>query len=62
MTISDLFMAKIFDIKNSTAEFLIFQIKGTVSEVTTESERIVNRSLKFYNLDAIISVGCLNYN
>lgn len=62
MTISDLFMAKIFDIRNSTAEFLIFQIKGTVSEVTTESERIVNRSLKFYNLDAIISVGCLNYN
>lgn len=102
-------MAKKFEIRNSTAEFLIFQIEGkedgvqvmyrdetiwcsqkamaqlfdcTVdniglhlkniyetgelaqeatteyfSVVQTEGERQVNRKLKFYNLDAIISVG-----
>lgn len=32
------------------------------SVVQTEGERQVYRNLKFYNLDAIISVGCLNYN
>lgn len=102
-------MAKKFEIRNSTAEFLIFQIEGKedgvqvvyrdktvwctqkamaqlfdctadniglhlkniyeteelVQEATTENfsvvqnegERQVNRKLKFYNLDAIISVG-----
>lgn len=102
-------MAKKFEIRNSTAEFLIFQIEGKedgvqvvyrdetiwctqkamaqlfdcstdnigqhlknifesgelTAEATTENfsvvqnegERQVNRSLKFYNLDAIISVG-----
>ena len=102
-------MAKKFEIRNSTAEFLIFQIEGkedgvqvvyhnesvwctqkamaqlfdcssdniglhlkniyetrelaqeTTAEyfsvVQTEGERQVNRKLKFYNLDAIISVG-----
>ncbi len=102
-------MAKKFEIRNSTAEFLIFQIDGkedgvqvvyhhesvwctqkamaqlfdcssdniglhlkniyetgeltqeatteNFSVVQTEGERQVNRSLKFYNLDAIISVG-----
>ena len=102
-------MAKKFEIRNSTAEFLIFQIEGkedgvqvvyhkesvwctqkamaqlfdcssdniglhlkniyetgeltqeatteNFSVVQTEGERQVNRSLKFYNLDAIISVG-----
>ena len=41
-------MAKRGEIRNSTAEFLIFQIEGN---------RDVNRTLQFYNLDAIISVG-----
>lgn len=102
-------MAKKFEIRNSTAEFLIFQIEGKedgvqvvyhnesvwctqkamaqlfdcstdniglhlkniyetgelTQEATTENfsvvqnegERMVNRKLKFYNLDAIISVG-----
>ena len=102
-------MARKFEIRNSTAEFLIFQIDGkedgvqvvyhkesvwctqkamaqlfdcssdniglhlkniyetgeltqeatteNFSVVQTEGERQVNRSLKFYNLDAIISVG-----
>ena len=102
-------MAKKFEIRNSTAEFLIFQIEGkedgvqvvyhnesvwctqkamaqlfdcssdniglhlkniyetgelsqeataeNLSVVQTEGERQVNRKLKFYNLDAIISVG-----
>lgn len=102
-------MTKKFEIRNSTAEFLIFQIEGKedgvqvvyhnesvwctqkamaqlfdcssdniglhlkniyetgelVQEATTENfsvvqnegERKVNRKLKFYNLDAIISVG-----
>ena len=102
-------MAKKFEILNSTAEFLIFQIEGKedgvqvvshnesvwctqkamaqlfdcssdniglhlkniyetgelaqeattekFSVVQTEGERQVNRKLKFYNLDAIISVG-----
>jgi len=102
-------MAKKLKIRNSTAEFLIFQIKGkesgvqvvyhdetvwctqkamaqlfdcsadniglhlkniyetgeltqeatteNFSVVQTEGERQVNRNLKFYNLDAIISVG-----
>ncbi len=102
-------MPKKFEIRNSTAEFLIFQIEGKedgvqvvyhnesvwctqkvmaqlfdcstdniglhlkniyetgelVQEATTENfsvvqnegERQVNRKLKFYNLDAIISVG-----
>ena len=102
-------MAKKFEIRNCTAEFLIFQIEGkedgvqvvyhkesvwctqkamaqlfdcssdniglhlkniyetgeltqeatteNFSVVQTEGERQVNRSLKFYNLDAIISVG-----
>ena len=102
-------MAKKFEIRNSTAEFLIFQIEGKedgvqvvyhnesvwctqkamaqlfdcssdniglhlkniyetcelAQEATTEyfsvvqneGERQVNRKLKFYNLDAIISVG-----
>lgn len=102
-------MPKKFEIRNSTAEFLIFQIEGkedgvqvvyhnesvwctqkamaqlfdcstdniglhlkniyetgelvqeatteNFSVVQTEGERQVNRSLKFYNLDAIISVG-----
>lgn len=102
-------MAKKFEIRNSTAEFLIFQIEGkedgvqvvyhmesvwctqkamaqlfdcstdniglhlkniyetgeltqeatteNFSVVQTEGERQVNRNLKFYNLDAIISVG-----
>lgn len=102
-------MAKKFEIRNSTAEFLIFQIEGKedgvqvvyhkesvwctqkamaqlfdcssdniglhmkniyetgelAQEATTENfsvvqnegERKVNRKLKFYNLDAIISVG-----
>lgn len=102
-------MAKKFEIRNSTAEFLIFQIEGkedgvqvvyhkesvwctqkamaqlfdcssdniglhlkniyetgeltqeatteNFSIVQTEGKRQVNRSLKFYNLDAIISVG-----
>ena len=102
-------MAKKFEIRNSTAEFLIFQIEGkepgvqviyhdesvwctqkamaqlfdcssdniglhlkniyetgeltqeatteNFSVVQTEGKRQVNRSLKFYNLDAIISVG-----
>ena len=102
-------MARKFEIRNSTAEFLIFQIEGkedgvqvvyhkesvwctqkamaqlfdcssdniglhlkniyetgeltqeatteNFSVVQTEGERQVNRSLKFYNLDAIISVG-----
>lgn len=102
-------MAKKFEIRNSTAEFLIFQIDGkedgvqvvyhkesvwctqkamaqlfdcssdniglhlkniyetgelvqeatteNFSVVQTEGERQVNRKLKFYNLDAIISVG-----
>ena len=102
-------MAKKFEIRNSTAEFLIFQIEGKedgvqvvyhnesvwctqkamaqlfdcstdniglhlkniyetgelTQEATTENfsvvqnegERKVNRKLKFYNLDAIISVG-----
>ena len=102
-------MAKKFEIRNSTAEFLIFQIDGKedgvqvvyhhesvwctqkamaqlfdcssdniglhlkniyetgelaqeattekFSVVQTEGERQVNRKLKFYNLDAIISVG-----
>ena len=102
-------MAKKFEIRNSTAEFLIFQIEGKedgvqvvyhnesvwctqkamaqlfdcssdniglhlkniyetgelLQEATTENfsvvqnegERQVNRKLKFYNLDAIISVG-----
>ena len=78
-------MAKKFEIRNSTAEFLIFQIEGKesgvqvkniyetgeltqeattedFSVVQTEGERQVNRNLKFYNLDVIISVGCLNHN
>lgn len=102
-------MTKKFEIRNSTAEFLIFQIEGKedgvqvvyhnesvwctqkamaqlfdcssdniglhlkniyetgelaqeataeyFSVVQTEGERQVNRKLKFYNLDAIISVG-----
>lgn len=102
-------MAKKFEIRNSTTEFLIFQIEGkedgvqvvyhkesvwctqkamaqlfdcssdniglhlkniyetgelvqeatteNFSVVQTEGERQVNRKLKFYNLDAIISVG-----
>ncbi len=102
-------MSKKFEIRNSTAEFLIFQIEGkedgvqvvyrdesiwctqkamaqlfdcstdniglhlkniydtgelsqeatteNFSVVQTEGERQVNRNLKFYNLDAIISVG-----
>ena len=102
-------MAKKFEIRNSTAEFLIFQIEGkedgvqvvyhkesvwctqkamaqlfdcstdniglhlkniyetgeltheatteNFSVVQNEGEREVNRKLKFYNLDAIISVG-----
>ena len=102
-------MAKKFEIRNSTAEFLIFQIEGkesgvqvvykdetvwctqkamaelfdcstdniglhlkniyetgeltqeatteNFSVVQTEGERQVNRNMKFYNLDAIISVG-----
>ena len=102
-------MAKKFEIRNSTAEFLIFQIEGkengvqviyreesvwctqkamaqlfdcstdniglhlrniyetgeltqeatteNFSVVQTEGDRQVNRKLKFYNLDAIISVG-----
>lgn len=102
-------MPKKFEIRNSTAEFLIFQIEGKedgvqvvyhkesvwctqkamaqlfdcssdniglhlkniygtgeltqeatteyFSVVQTEGERQVNRKLKFYNLDAIISVG-----
>lgn len=102
-------MAKKFEIRNSTAEFLIFQIErkedgvqvmyrdetiwcsqkamaqlfdcstdniglhlkniyetGELTQeatteyfsvVQTEGERLVNRKLKFYNLDAIISVG-----
>ena len=102
-------MTNKFEIRNSTAEFLIFQIEGkesgvqviyhdesvwctqkamaqlfdcssdniglhlkniyetgelrqeatteNFSVVQTEGERQVNRSLKFYNLDAIISVG-----
>lgn len=102
-------MAKKFEIRNCTAEFLIFQIEGkedgvqvvyhnesvwctqkamaqlfdcstdniglhlkniyetgelvqeatteNFSVVQTEGERQVNRKLKFYNLDAIISVG-----
>lgn len=102
-------MSKKFEIRNSTAEFLIFQIEGKedgvqvmyhnesvwctqkvmaqlfdcstdniglhlkniyetgeltqeattekFSVVQTEGERQVNRKLKFYNLDAIISVG-----
>lgn len=102
-------MANKFEIRNSTAEFLIFQIEGkedgvqvvycdetvwctqkamaqlfdcssdniglhlkniyetgelaqkatteNFSVVQTEGERQVNRKLKFYNLDAIISVG-----
>ena len=102
-------MAKKFEIRNNTAEFLIFQIEGkesgvqvvyhnetvwctqkamaqlfdcsadniglhlkniyetgeltqeatteNFSVVQTEGERQVNRKLKFYNLDAIISVG-----
>ena len=102
-------MPKKFEIRNSTAEFLIFQIEGkedgvqvvyrnetvwctqkamaqlfdcstdniglhlrniyetgeltqeatteNFSVVQTEGERQVNRKLKFYNLDAIISVG-----
>lgn len=102
-------MTKKFEIRNSTAEFLIFQIEGkedgvqvvyheetvwctqkamaqlfdcssdniglhlkniyetgelaqeatteNFSVVQTEGERQVNRKLKFYNLDAIISVG-----
>lgn len=102
-------MAKKYEIRNSTAEFLTFQIEGkedgvqvvyrdetvwctqkamaqlfdcstnniglhlkniyetgellqeatteTFSVVQTEGEREVNRKLKFYNLDAIISVG-----
>lgn len=102
-------MAKKFEIRNSTAEFLIFQIEGkedgvqilyhndsvwctqkamaqlfdcssdniglhlkniyetgelaqestteNFSVVQSEGERQVNRKLKFYNLDAIISVG-----
>ena len=78
-------MSKKFEIRNSTAEFLIFQIEGKesgvqvkniyetgeltqeattedFSVVQTEGERQVNRNLKFYNLDVIISVGCLNHN
>lgn len=107
-------MAKKFELRNSTAEFLIFQIDGkesgvqvvyhdetvwctqkamvqlfdssadniglhlkniyetgeltqeatteNLSVVQTEGGRLVNRNLKFYNLDVIISVGCLNYN
>ena len=102
-------MEKKFEIRNSTAEFLIFQIEGkedgvqvvycdetvwctqkamaqlfdcssdniglhlkniyetgelareatteNFSVVQSEGERLVNRKLKFYNLDAIISVG-----
>lgn len=102
-------MSKKYEIRNSTAEFLIFQIEGkedgvqvvyhkesvwctqkamaqlfdcstdniglhlkniyetgeltqeatteNFSVVQTEGERQVNRNLKFYNLDAIISVG-----
>lgn len=102
-------MSKKYEIRNSTAEFLIFQIEGkedgvqvvyhnesvwctqkamaqlfdcssdniglhlkniyetgeltqeatteNFSVVQTEGERQVNRKLKFYNLDAIISVG-----
>lgn len=102
-------MAKKFEIRNSTAEFLIFQIEGkedgvqvvycdetvwctqkamaqlfdcssdniglhlkniyetgelareatteNFSVVQNEGERLINRKLKFYNLDAIISVG-----
>lgn len=102
-------MSKKFEIRNSTAEFLIFQIEGkedgvqvmyhnesvwctqkvmaqlfdcstdniglhlkniyetgellqeatteNFSVVQTEGERQVNRKLRFYNLDAIISVG-----
>ena len=41
-------------------------IQGATSEnlsvVQTEGERQVNRNMNFYNLDAIISVGCLNHN
>ena len=107
-------MAERFEIRNCTAEFLIFQIEGkesgvqviyhdetvwcfrkamaqlfdcsdvnivlhlkniyetgeltqeaaaeNFSVVQTEGERQVNRSLKFYNLNAIISVGYLNHN
>lgn len=78
-------MSNKFEIRNGTAEFLIFQIEGKesgvqvkniyetgeltqeattedFSVVQTEGERQVNRNLKFYNLDVIISVGCLNHN
>lgn len=107
-------MAKKFEIRNTTVEFLIFQIDGkedgvqvmchdetvwctqkamaqlfdcsadniglhlkniyetgeltqeatteNFSVVQTEGERQVNRNLKFYNLDASISVGYLNRN
>ena len=107
-------IAKIFEVRNSTAEFLIFQIEGkesgvqvvyhdetvwctqkamaqlfdcsadniglhlrniyetkeltpestteNFSVVQTKGERQVNHNLKFYNLGAIISIGCLNHN
>ena len=53
-------MAKRKEIRNSTAEFLIFQAEATaekISVVRREGSRDVNRSIQFYNLDAVISVG-----
>ena len=60
-------MAKKFEIRNSTAEFLTFVAEGkeqgipatteNISVVQQEGAREVRRNTLFYNLDAIISVG-----
>ena len=52
-------MTQQLQIRNSTAEFLIFQAGATtekISVVQTEGERQVTRLVLFYNLDAI-SIG-----
>lgn len=51
-------MAEKFEIRNSTAEFLIFQIEGKESGVQV----MYHNETVWRNLDAIISIGYLNYN
>ena len=50
-------MAKRREIRNSTAEFLIFQIEGKEQGVEVYYKDGKNYMTQFYNLDAIISVG-----
>ena len=62
-------MAKKFEIRNSTAEFLTFVAEGKeqgiqattekISVAQQESAREVRRNTLFYNLDAILKINLL---